>query len=404
MSVLNSQGLYQRNVLLITHAFPPGGTVEVQRVTKFAEYLPDFGWDPYVLTADRDSEDSKRGSLESPDTVKTVRRSSFIGNHVPLARDEGLRWIPSVASNAVSMIDTYEIDVVFHTAPVFLPFAAIEWIKRRTGIPYVIDLRDPWTIHPRDDENSLKAQVYNRLSSRLEPYVFRTADGIVMNSARMEELYATKYPEQCEKFQTIYNGFDSRDLEGLQPRPADEFQIIYPGRFRNDMRTFFEAFDQFVQQHPDSKFVHYGARDRGYAPEVRAVVDDLDLHHHVEFRGYADYETVLETMLGSDLGIAVTRDGDDTHVPAKIYDYIACNIPVLCIDDAAGAARALLSEFDHGYVVARDKPNAIYDILNSIRKDNIEQIGESHSRRKYTRKIQAEILSEILTDIAEGVS
>ena len=37
-------------VLLISYYFPPSGGPGVQRVLKFAKYLPDFGWQPTVLT------------------------------------------------------------------------------------------------------------------------------------------------------------------------------------------------------------------------------------------------------------------------------------------------------------------------------------------------------------------
>ena len=41
-----------QNVLMITHTFPPVGGGGVIRITKFAKYLPQFGWEPVILTAD----------------------------------------------------------------------------------------------------------------------------------------------------------------------------------------------------------------------------------------------------------------------------------------------------------------------------------------------------------------
>ena len=39
-----------KKVLLISYLFPPVGGPGVQRALKFAKYLPEFGWDPVVLT------------------------------------------------------------------------------------------------------------------------------------------------------------------------------------------------------------------------------------------------------------------------------------------------------------------------------------------------------------------
>src|SRR5436309_15016195 len=39
-----------RKVLLITYHYPPSAAVGAIRPAKFARYLPEFGWQPIVLT------------------------------------------------------------------------------------------------------------------------------------------------------------------------------------------------------------------------------------------------------------------------------------------------------------------------------------------------------------------
>jgi len=41
-----------RKILLISYHFPPSAGVGSIRPAKFAKYLPQFGWHPYVLTID----------------------------------------------------------------------------------------------------------------------------------------------------------------------------------------------------------------------------------------------------------------------------------------------------------------------------------------------------------------
>ena len=40
----------RKRVLIVSYYFPPSGGPGVQRVLKFVKYLPEFGWDPAVLT------------------------------------------------------------------------------------------------------------------------------------------------------------------------------------------------------------------------------------------------------------------------------------------------------------------------------------------------------------------
>ena len=40
-------------VLIITYYWPPSGSSGVQRILKFTKYLPQFGWQPIILTVNK---------------------------------------------------------------------------------------------------------------------------------------------------------------------------------------------------------------------------------------------------------------------------------------------------------------------------------------------------------------
>ena len=44
-----------RRVLVMAYYFPPMGLSGVQRTLKFVKYLPEFGWEPMVLTTNSGS-------------------------------------------------------------------------------------------------------------------------------------------------------------------------------------------------------------------------------------------------------------------------------------------------------------------------------------------------------------
>ena len=41
-----------KRVLIVSFLFPPANSIAAVRLGKFAKYLPQFGWEPIVLTAD----------------------------------------------------------------------------------------------------------------------------------------------------------------------------------------------------------------------------------------------------------------------------------------------------------------------------------------------------------------
>ena len=44
-----------KKVLIVTYYWPPAGGAGVQRWLKFSKYLPQFGWEPVILTINPDS-------------------------------------------------------------------------------------------------------------------------------------------------------------------------------------------------------------------------------------------------------------------------------------------------------------------------------------------------------------
>ncbi|MFR4039130.1 MAG: hypothetical protein ACLTZT_16245 [Butyricimonas faecalis] len=41
-----------KKILIITYYWPPAGGPGVQRWLKFSKYLPEFGYDPIIITVD----------------------------------------------------------------------------------------------------------------------------------------------------------------------------------------------------------------------------------------------------------------------------------------------------------------------------------------------------------------
>ena len=71
-----------KKVLIITYYWPPAGGPGVQRVLKFAKYLPEFGWQPIILTVKNGEYPAIDESLEVeiPDNCKVYKTFSLEPN------------------------------------------------------------------------------------------------------------------------------------------------------------------------------------------------------------------------------------------------------------------------------------------------------------------------------------
>ena len=69
-----------KKVLVIVYYWPPSGGAGVQRWLKFVKYLPQFGWQPTVITTTNGEED-------------------FLGEEAAIANDVYITYIDKVAGS-----------------------------------------------------------------------------------------------------------------------------------------------------------------------------------------------------------------------------------------------------------------------------------------------------------------
>jgi len=144
-----------KNVLIISYYWPPAGGPGSQRAVKFAKYLPQFGWQPIILTVlsgefpyidstltndlspktkvfrttaiepyalykiltSRNKEEKLPVSLLTQDKKGITERLSFWIRTNFFIPDARIGWIPSAVKKALDIIKKENISLVFTTSP-----------------------------------------------------------------------------------------------------------------------------------------------------------------------------------------------------------------------------------------------------------------------------------------------
>ncbi|KPJ51895.1 hypothetical protein AMJ39_09095 [candidate division TA06 bacterium DG_24] len=239
-----------KRLLLISYAFPPMAAVGGHRTVKFAKFLPEFGWEPTVLTVRSGFNYAYDPSLldDLPGSLKVLRTPSMEplrwwegrkgreteyasgeevdrwGSSLPtgsetecscsavggpardmgraargikqLARDllttpdEQVWWIPfAVAAGLKAVADG--IDVIYTTSPPHSTHLAGWLLSLLTGKPWVADFRDLWTsnIHFLPSRRGGKRE---RVERWLEARLLRDAAAIITTSEKSRELLSSQ--------------------------------------------------------------------------------------------------------------------------------------------------------------------------------------------------------------------
>src|SRR2546423_1751068 len=177
-----------KKVLIVSPHFPPLSTPDMHRVRMSSPFFAEFGWQPFVLAVKPDYIDRERDSLllESlPPTlpVKHVRAVPVSWTRKIGLSDLGLRALPYLYRAGCELIDRHKIDLVYFSTTVFTTMPLGHVWERQFGIPYVLDLQDPWTGDYYEKkakaERPPKYRLSRHLHRRLESWTMRRVGGVI---------------------------------------------------------------------------------------------------------------------------------------------------------------------------------------------------------------------------------
>ncbi len=138
-----------RNVLIVSPHFPPVNAPDCQRVRMALPYLRRNGWNPTVLAVEaRHREDWIDDSLAEslPADVDIVRCGALDRRLTRLlgVNNLGLRSVMHINRAGSDLLARQRFDLVFFSTTQYLVTPLGPAWRRSFGVPYVVDLQDPW--------------------------------------------------------------------------------------------------------------------------------------------------------------------------------------------------------------------------------------------------------------------
>ncbi|PCJ82450.1 MAG: glycosyl transferase family 1, partial [Flavobacteriales bacterium] len=313
-------------VLVFTYHWPPAAGPGVQRMLKFCKFLPSFGWEPTVITVKNAAFSSLDDSLaddvsESIVVHKTKTFEPFAlynllkgkkGKHVPMGLiglqnskslfqrisiylranyfipDARKGWNKYAIAKADELFKKEKFDAIITTGPPHSTHLIGLHLNKKYGIPWVADLRDPWTnvyynkFFPRT-ENTCKKD------KKLEDSVVQNADLVTVVSDGLKD----EFQSRAKNIAVIYNGYDDEDLHAeQQEKTTEKFTLAYVGNLKPNQNV--PALWEVI---------------RAAAAENEEFASNFQLN----FTGNAD-DSVVESVQQQQLQEMLTRKG---YVPHK---------------------------------------------------------------------------------------
>jgi hypothetical protein len=365
----------------------------MQRVRMSLPYFSKFGWHAEIVTVDpRYSEMTKDELL-----MQSVPEGTII--HEVKAFDKG--WTSKFGLGSIALRSLWfyrravnqilkksHFDLVYFSTTQFPVCILGAYWKKRFGIPYVIDMQDPWhSDYYRDKPKEQQPPKYwfsYRLNKYLEPKAMRHVDGLIAVSENYINDLKNRYPAiKNIPAETITFGAFPPDLEIAQRNRSlldpGYTNVVYAGRGGADMhkaiRVVFEALKKVAETDPEIfceirlYFIgtSYAPAGQGKAT-IYPLAEQFGIEDHVvEMTDRVSYYHTLISLQHAD-ALFIPGSDDPNYTASKIHPYILVNKPLLAIFNPKSPAMGVLKEYGVRHVFNYDAPEegAICDFLKSL--------------------------------------
>ncbi|TLS46426.1 glycosyltransferase family 4 protein [Streptomyces montanus] len=421
--------------LYLAYYFPPSRASGVYRARATANYLARRDWDVTVFACPMDFLDKVIGSkdeellgtldprirIERPPLNQYIwqrdaRDFGPLRRRFPHTAQKGYAWTQrrlfpehyaswSFASvrRAVALHMRRRFDVVVATGNPFSSFAAAWLFRRITGVPYVLDYRDSWTLNQFTDE---LARPEGDPVHTWERRVTGGAAEVVFVNEAMRAWHAERHPHAADRMTVVPNAWDA-DLLDLPPLDLSVPAAPRPIRFTflgtvtavQPVEEMLSAF-RMVRRHADFSdaelHIHghlgfFKGADAALRGRLQSDADD-GRDSGVRLRGPVPKTEVADVYRESDVLVFLT--GGARYVTSgKIFEYMATGRPIVSVHGPGIAAEEVLDGYPLWFNANSLDPSALADTMISAAKAARDLSPEEHlSARRHADTYERDVV------------
>jgi len=436
-----------KKVLLISSLFPPVGGIGVQRNLKYVKYLPQFGWQSFVLTIKPDYFFLQDNKLlkDIPENTKIFRtsclkpkqkdfswikfdieaklnrknkRTSILKSIIKFIEKEltipdiWIGWFPFALLAGNKIIKQNKIDVIFCSGPAFTSFLIGYILSKKSKLSLVLDYRDGWILN--SDKQTYSCNFFRKIIiSTIEKIILKHASQIIFVSESLFENYRQKFKFIKEKSNVITNGFDSDDFHykdsSIIPSEKGGVVISHTGNCsatgRKPLITLFFDIVKNIADHQNNLRDKLKIMFIGIIPQdmKKQIKNHYHLENIIETKDFVSHDQAIKLMQDSNillLLVDISPNNKDIF-SGKLFEYFGAKKPIICFGPKDGAAGKVIRETKTGIVIdyetetKKEMLKKTSSFINQV-LNNQFKIDSDKSLKKYERKELTRQLSVVL--------
>jgi glycosyltransferase involved in cell wall biosynthesis len=403
-------------VTLISLHFPPCAASGAFRTLGFARHLPAFGWKTSVIgcgdvpyePVDRALQDDIPADTPVTYVAYPTGPAARMGRRV-LTRtavlDPHVVWCYAARRACDEWIAQERPDVVLTSGPPHGVHLLGRWLRRRHRVRLVTDFRDTWVETEPPDSRPVPR------CAAVERAMMQASDGIIANAPRALDALARTYPDCAHKLAMVPNGFDPAPLAATVhlPDASRPLTILHAGELYagRDPRTLLDAIAAAERSVPDAVPWHlrFVGRTSATGLDIVAEGQRRKLRSLVTVEGQLSYAAAKDAMQRAGVLLLMDGPGRRVGVPAKAYEYMGANRPILALAEPDGDTAWALEASGSVYRLTRADDTiamaqALIEISAAARAGEIGPVAYADS--PFTRERLAGKLAAFLETVVAG--
>lgn len=417
-----------KKVLIITHWYPPQPYPSF-RIIGLAKYLPEFGWQPILLTSSLGKVSPQFRVIETPyrdvlafwkrlfgfNPNENIRKQvnerfgvasknwlvDFLITHVGefiSYPDLHRGWKPFAVKAGSEVLQKEGVDALLSSSMPVISHLIARELKTRYKIPWLADFRDLWT----QNHNYSYGPLRRLIDRRLELRTLSHADALVTASQPWAEKLRALH--KGKPTYAITNGFDPAEINSPPSNLAAKFTITYTGSIYpkgQGPSKFFAALRHLISDgtlSPDDVEVRfYGPREAW----VERQINDYGLAGIVKQNGIVPRQIALQRQRESQLLLLLKWEDPKERgtYTLKVFEYLAARRPILATGGSSDVVDELLNETNAGICASTVEgiKNTLKELYREYKlRGEVAYQGDESEINKYSYREMVRKFSEIL--------
>lgn len=312
-------------------------------------------------------------------------------------------WARSAAALGRQLTAVRKYAAVISSGPPHMSHEAGREIAEQGGVPFVMDMRDLWSLSPRLNEH-VASPMWFRIAERYEGRAIRRASLVVANNEPARRALIAAYPNAVDRVITVLNGADDYPLPPTQRDAC--FRIRFAGTVyiasdvANLLRAVRQVIDELHLSPSDLRVELVGPMDGSDSMAIGSIVRAGGIEDFVSVGPLLPHAAALEFLAGASMLVIFSGFGAVT-LPAKTFEYIRFEAWILAQGES-GSALDLLLQGTEADIVA---PGDVAGAAAAIRRRVEQYRGGIRPSRianddRFSRARQADILLDALQALA----